>query len=421
MALNLVGIVLLDRDSAPSVKYPVLGLHVVSYLAYTYSFVLEQKYYSFQGILRRHRPYDNKVWEETNPNVLLWKLGGTIGRSASGAMGLFGTEYARLCLMGFIIFRTQDTWADVCLDEEDRIQGLKLLPKRLAGLLQEDETVIGVPDDYTHKNNDEGGCPPIRWDFDSRPRNRMYVDITLNIHRFDTIFLALPQAHKDILVEYANKLADGWIELEHRKEEPVTSEIMRKHAEVALDAGFFGMCKGAEPELVKAIDPASKNKDAVASTAYVAFSDACWYMNLAATIEEDVAEGVTLDEELRAMNGCLQEDVVKRVRIKWLIKALTHLGSSRAFIDYPKLVNSWSLRFFILQFLKTIVSMCGKYTLEYQGGVFKKSGGKEMFRTFVESLYMDTYNTSVGESLCRAEDFLGQLHRLEQGSSKKLT
>ena len=403
MALNLVGIVCCDSDIAPGVKYSAFAMHVLAYLAYKYSFILEQKYYGLMGIVNRHRPYDNSVWEETDPNILLWKVGSLTGRSASGAMGLFGTEYARLCLMGFIIFRTQDTWADVCLDRDDRIKGLQLLPKRMAALMKKDNDVIGVAD--SHKKD-------LRWDFDSRPRNRMYVDITMNVHRFDLVFLALPGAHKEILVKYANELSEGWIELEKRKDEPVTPEIMRKHAEVALDSGFFGMCKGAAPELIEAIDPSSKGVDLKSSSAYIAFSDGLWYMNLASTIEEDVTEGVTLDDELRAMNGRLQEDVIKRVRIKWFIQTFSCIDHSRDFLFHPKLVESWSLRFFILTFMHTCVDVGEKYLCAYQGEVIKKSGGKQLFRTFVESWYEDSYYKATDKSLQRAKALVGQLRSL---------
>mmetsp|Transcript_16332 Transcript_16332/g.24054 ORF Transcript_16332/g.24054 Transcript_16332/m.24054 type:complete len:657 (+) Transcript_16332:101-2071(+) len=409
MALNLVGIVCFDADIAPNVKYTVFCLHLLAYLAYKYSFAMEQKYYCLSGIVNRHRPYDASVWSETNPNILLWKVGSLIGRSGSAPMGLFGTEYARLCLMGYVISRTQDTWADVCMDSEDRVKGLQLLPKRLARLMEKDKDMVGVPD--SHKKD-------LRWDFSSRTRNRMYVDITLNVHRFDVVFLALPKAHKEILVKYANDLSEGFIELENLKDEPVAPEIMRKHAEVAIDAGFFGMCKGAAPELIAAIDPSSKFVDPNSSAAYVVFSDGVWFMNLAATIEEDVAEGVTLDEELRAMNGNLNVDVVKRVRIKWMIKSLSCFVHSRYFLFHPKLVQSWCLRFFILQFLQVSVGSAEKYLRAYQGETFKKSVEKQFFRTFVESLYEESYFKATDTSLKRAENFVGELRILQRKAAK---
>jgi len=411
MALNLVGIVCTDPNIPFTVKYPLLVCHILAYLLYKYSWALEQKYYALQSIVYRKRPYDNQVWNETDPHVLLWKVGGLTGRSASGAMGLFGTELARLCLMGFIVFRVQDTWADVCLDSRDRIEGLRLLPKRLAALMKNDDNNdqdnnVEVPD--KHKDD-------IRWDFASRVRNRMYVDIALNVHRFDRVFLGLPRAHKDILVTYANQLADGWIELEQRKDEPITPEIMRKHAEVALDAGFFGMCKGADAlELVEAIDVRhTANADPKASTAYISFSDGLWYMNLASTIEEDVAEGVSLDDELRAMNGCIKGDVVKRVRIKWLIKAMDHICHSRAFLSHPDLVKSWAMRFFILMFSRTTVRVAEQYLHHYQNSQnIDHSGGKELFYTLLESWYEESYFSATEDALSRAEELARRLRAL---------
>merc|ERR1712003_174425 len=108
---------------------------------------------------------------------------------------------------------------------------------------------------------------------------------------------------------------------ELRKDDPVTPELMRKHAEVALDAGFFGMCKGMSPALLKAIRTATFEPKA--HKAYLSFSDYTWYLNLAASIEEDVAEGVALDDDLRAMDG-LDKEVVDRVRVRWLDLAFVY-------------------------------------------------------------------------------------------------
>lgn len=424
MALNLVGIVFWDEQVPSQVKYPTFAIQFLAFVAYRSSGVwgkLRQKYYGLKGIVHRHRPYDPSVWQETSPNLLLWKVGSLTGRSASGAMGLFSTEFARLCLMGFIIFRVQDTWADVCLDSKDRIEGLRRLPKRLKRLVSkadgndsDGESNYSV-DSFNSFTSNKSNDNRIRWDFDSRPRNRMYVDITLNLHRFDPVFLALPPHHKDILLQYAIELSEGWIELEQRKNEPVTPEIMRKHAEVALDAGFFGMCKGANPKLIAAIDPHSKSRDEKASASYIAFSDGLWFMNLAATIEEDVKEGVTLDKELQAMKGAVDQAVVRRVRVKWLIETLKCMGRSTAFLHCEHLVDSWSLRFFILFFLNVTVNECEKWLREYQGTkMAKKSGGKQIVRSLVQSLYTSNYSQGVLVSLKKAENLSLELQKLER-------
>lgn len=420
MALNLVGIVFADESIPNRVKYPAFAIQLLAFFAYKATSTMEkllQKYYGLKGIVHRHRPYDPTVWQETDPTLLLWKVGSLTGRSASGVMGLFGTEYARLCLMGFIVFRSQDTWADVCVDSNDRIEGLKRLPKRLKGLLtklreSESDSNNGYASDTSLGSYDDKS---IRWDFASRPRNRMYVDITLNSHRFDPVFLALPPHHQDIIVEYATKLEEGWIELEQRKDEPATPEIMRKHAEVALDAGFFGMCKGASPKLIAAIDPNSTSQlfDSKASEAYVTFSDGLWFMNLAATIEEDVAEGVALDDELKAMIGKPEVAVVRRVRIRWLTQTLKCMGGSIAFLRHQYLVESWSLRLFILFFLEVTVNECEKWLRLYQGVKTKrKSGGKQIIISMLQSFGRNNYFKGTEKCLARAEGLVEEFQKL---------
>lgn len=408
MALNLVGIVFSDGTVPSHVKYPAFFLQVLAFFIYKSSSMLDtlqQKYYGFDGIIHRHRPYDDTVWHETDPNVLLWKVGRLTGRSASGAMGLFSTGYARLCLMGFIIFRTQDTWADVCLDSEDRIEGLKRLPTRLSKLLNRHSPAHSSSQPESPPKTYSPADISIGWDF-GRPRNRMYVDIALNMHRFDPVFIQLPKNHQQILLQYASELAEGWIELERRKDEPISPEIMRKHAEVALDSGFFGMCKGASPNLIAAIDPKSRSNllDPEASAAYIAFSDGLWAMNLAATIEDDVKEGVTLDDELRAMNGNLDDTVVRCVRIKWLTQTLTYMGRSTAFLCNQYLIESWSLRFFILFFLHVTVNECEKWLREYQEEhKTKTSGIKLILRALLQSRSREGYYKGIFSSLFRAE------------------
>merc|ERR1712048_392395 len=144
------------------------------------------------------KPYNPKVWDEENPDILLWKVGGLIGRSGSAVMGLFSTEMARLCLMGYIVFRTQDTWADIAIGQESRIMGLGLLPKRLQALEKSDGPV------------DEDDVEDVKWDLESRERNRLYVEVTKNVHRFDAVYKRMKPSHRQILREYAEDTDKGW-------------------------------------------------------------------------------------------------------------------------------------------------------------------------------------------------------------------
>jgi len=310
-------------------------------------------------------------------------------------MGLFGTDMARLCLMGYIVFRTQDTWADIAIGQESRIKGLGLLPKRYQAL-EESEGLI-----------DEDNIEDVEWDLESRERNRLYVDVAKNVHRFDAVYKRMKPLHRQILREYAEDTDKGWSELELRKNAPVTPELMRKHAEVALDAGFFGMCKGMSPALLKAIK--TDEFEPEAHKAYICFSDYTWYLNLAASIEEDVAEGVALDHELRAMNG-LDKEVVDRVRIRWLIHAIEALMKSNEFLFHPALSNCWTLRLFILQFFQTSVNVCEKYCLLLKDAKYeKKVGGSAIVKTFIRSWTEKGYREAVDNALRQSEYWLNEL------------
>ena len=398
MALNLIGVVVFDSRIEPFIKRTVLGAHLFVFFIYVNYDAIEQKVYAMLGIWNRHRPYDNKIWEEKDPSVLLWKVGSLIGRSGTAVMGLFNPEYAKLFLMGFIIFRAQDTWADVCIGSEERIKGLERLPKRLESFCNKDCNTVEVPDHMDKK---------VQWDYESRLRNRLYVDVTINVHRFDKIFLSLPKKHQYILAKYARDLAHGFGELERRKSEPVNPELMRRHAEVALDAGFFGMCAGIQPTLLNAINPITRTSDPKSSMAYIAFSDFLWYMNILATIEEDVKEGIVLDEELRGMQaGSLDYDVINRVRMKWLVKALSCVVHSEAFLVHPELVNCWTLRLLVLQFYKVSLDVCQRIIIETEGEKSKKSGAKALLVTFVESLSPEGYIKTIKNSLNRSGSYL---------------
>ena len=190
----------------------------------------------------------------------------------------------------------------------------------------------------------------------------------------------------------------------------MTPEIMRMHAEVVVDAGFFGLCRAILPGLLEVVDPASSTKDNRVSTSYINFSNFIWYMNLAASIEEDIREGVALDEELRTMNdGVLEPDVVHRVRVRWLGLALTFIGQSEEFLVHPLLVNSWSLRFFILQFLKVSLDVCEKLMVESKGEKYVKPGATAIGRTFMDSWSPAAYCAAIHDALEKSCEYLDQV------------
>lgn len=356
------------------------------------------------GILNRRKPYDSGVWEEKNLDILLWKVGSLIGRSGSAVMGLFNIEMARGCLMGYIVFRTQDTWADVAKGSKNRIQGLKLLPKRYQEIEESDGLV------------DEDDIGHVEWDFESRDRNRLYVDVTKNVHRFDAIYKRMKPLHRQILREYAEDTDKGWSELELLQDAPVTPELMRKHADIALDAGFFGMCKAMSPDLLKAIK--TDEFELEAHKSYIKFSDYTWYLNLAASIEEDVTEGVALDDDLRAMDG-LQKDVIDRVRVRWLIYGIEMLLESNKFLFHPALVNNWTLRLFILQFFQTSVNVCERYFLLLRDGKYEKSvGGFSLFQNFLRSLSKSGYAKAVDNALNHSETLLKGFKSIRSNEQK---
>lgn len=399
MALNMVFITIFDENLDNRVKWPCYLAQLFAYLLYRFSFILEQKYYAVLAIVNRHKPYDPKVWNEKDPNILLWKVGGLIGRSGTAVMGLFGTDMAQLCLMGYIVFRTQDTWADVAIGRDSRINGLGLLPKRYRDL-EEKEGLIA-------KDNVED----VKWDLDTRERNRLYADVAKNVHRFDPIYKRMKPLHRQILREYAEDTDKGWSELELLQNAAVTPELMRKHAEVAIDAGFFGMCKGMSPALLKAIK--TDEYEPKAHEAYLSYSNYTWYLNLAASIEEDVAEGVALDDELRAMKG-LEKDVVDRVRVRWLIHAIEELLKSHQFLFHPGLSKCWTLRLFILQFFQTSVNVCEKYYILTSGSEYeKKVGGSAIYKNFKRNVTEMGYCQAVANALRRSEYLLKGLKKLQ--------
>lgn len=406
MALNLVLITIFDEELDSRIKWTCYLAQVFAFLLYKASYALEQKYYAILAILNRHKAYDPKVWDEKDPDILLWKVGGLIGRSGSAVMGLFSTGMARLCLMGYIVFRTQDTWADVAIGKESRIKGLGLLPKRYQALEESDGLIK------------EDDVKDVKWNLETRERNRLYVDVTKNVHRFDAVYKRMKPLHRQILREYAEDVGKGWSELELRKDDPVTPELMRKHAEVALDAGFFGMCKGMSPALLKQIR--TDEFEPKTHKAYISFSDYIWYLNLAASIEEDVAEGLALDDDLRAMDG-LDKEVVDRVRVRWLIHAIEELLKSNKFLFHPALSKCWTLRLFILQFFQTSVNVCEKYFVLLKDAKYeKKVGGSAIVKTFIQSWTEKGYHEAVDGALRHSAYLLEELKLYKDTTSRKM-
>jgi len=386
MALNLVLITIFDEKLDNKIKWPCYLAQIFAFTLYRFSYIAEQKFYALQGILNRHKPYDPDVWLEKDPDILLWKIGAIIGRSATGAMSLFNFEFARGCLMGYIVFRVQDTWADVAIGSESRIKGLALLPNRFKKI---EEGIAEVEAD---------DVDDVQWDLESRERNKLYVDVTKYVHRFDSIYKLMESSHRKILREYAEDLSNGFRELELLKDAPITSEIMRKHTEVANDAGFFGMCKAMSPELLKAIQ--TDTYDIKTHAAYIGFTDYLWYMNLAASIEEDVKEGVALDEELQNMEG-FDRNIVNKVRLRWLIKANEEFLKSGYFVYHPALIASWPLRLFIYHFYQTSINICEKYYFSLKDGTpFKKiSGVVLLLRSIEANMSKDGYMQAMQNAL----------------------
>lgn len=381
----------------------VLGLSlVIGVLSWdTVKQNLVQKYYAVKGVYNRHAPYDPSVWEEKDPEILLWKAGSLIGRSGSAVMGFFPLEAARCGLLCFVYFRVQDTWADICIGSQKRINGLKLLPKRLKRI-QAGETDI-PPDDSSD----------IKWDFASRDRNKCYVDVTLNVHRFDSIFLKLSEKHQRIAYRFANDMGEGWAELEERKDEKVSVDLMRRHAEVALDVGYLGLMDAVgNDDLANIVRNPVTKEDKDISDSYINYSDFIWYLNLAATIEEDIKEGVALDDELREMKEW-DTELVEKVRLKWLVLGIEYVKKARVFLLHPDMCANFINRLFVLQFTKISGGVCYKH-MPSPDPYVKKNAFKALAETLFESLTQEGYKKATEKSLQEMEDSLDYYYSIKK-------
>jgi len=393
MALNLMLITLVDGKVDFGVKWTCYLAQIFAFIIYRLSYTFEQKYYAIMAILNRSKSYSRSIWDEKDPEILLWKVGGLIGRYGIMMAGLFDIDMARLSLMAYIVFRTQLTWDGVTIDKADGVKGLGLLPKRHNKL----ETSDGLVDEDDVEN--------VKWDLESHERNRLYVDITKNVHRFDPVYKRMKPLHRDILRKYAEDMNNGLSKLQLLQDAPVTPELMRKHAEVIIDTGFFGMCKIMSPELLKAI-MTDKDEHTKVSEAYVCFSNYIWYLKLAASIDEDVAQGVVLDEELRAM-GTAQNDVMNRVRTKWLVFAIRELLKSEAFLFHRELEKNRTLRLFVLQLFQTSMNVTEKYCLLLKDDKCKEEFGSfSTYMNFARNIVRSDYSASVSDALQSSESLL---------------
>jgi len=400
MILNLMVITMVDKEGDFGIKCICYLAQFTAFNIFRLSYTLEQKYYVIMSIVNRHEPYNSDIWAEKDPEILLWRVGGMIGQCGSSIVGLFDTDMARLCLMGHIMFRTQHAWTDVAIGREDRMNCRRLLAKRYTRLDKSDQLV------------EKGRVGHVRWDLESCEQNQLYFDVTKNVHRFDPIYKRMRPLHRNILREYAEDMLGGWRELKSLQDTPVTSEVMRKHAAFTIDAGFFGMCKAASPVLLQAIQ--TDEVEPHVHEAYISFSNYIWYLNLAGHIEEDVAEGVALDNELRAMGGNLQKDVVDRVRVRWLIFAIQEFLKSDAFLFHPALTRSWTLRLFIMQFFRASLNLSEKYLHLLKDGKCKKqTGGSSIFKTFLQNMTKPGYNAAVDNALQYSDTLLERFEAIQ--------
>lgn len=291
--------------------------------------VLQRAYYAIQGVRHRRRAYDASVWEEKDAYVLLLKVTPTVARSIGASFMLMPRRRLIPFLLGFIYFRVQDTYADVCIGSAQRITGLRLLPTRLHQLMDGACPAADDASEYAFKLNIE--------------RNIAYVDVVRHVQRFDAVFKALPLWMQQALLEFVTDLTNGSIELETLADSPRTPEYLRRHAEVSIEYGLVCALR-----LLEMDDLATAVRDG--NSLGRAMQSWCDYLHLAgllSSIEEDIREGCVLDDAFRTMEG-LQPEVVDRVRHKW-----TRLGVQRGraiapFVLHTSLRRSYSLRMVLL-------------------------------------------------------------------------
>jgi len=445
---------------------------------------LRQKYYAFLGIKNRKQSYDpTSVWttekgmdeksEIEADEVLLWKVGPMMGRSGSAIVSLFPYDMAKYGLLAYLYFRIQDTWADLVLTEDKAlrtsqiIEGLGKLPKRLSalynhryGISDANSSYHGSKPSSTGKLAPEDISNDIKWDLGEeggRSRNRLYVDILKNSERFDSVYYNLAnKTHQEVLLIFATEMAEGWQELEriqysqqNNLKAGVASSVdykdfMRLHAHVALDIGFFAFCKANDmDELEELIRPKnydvcrssakeseekklkdlSAGEDGKVRKAFVEASDFIWYLNCAATIEEDLEEGLYFDEELYQMmvkkNANSKDDdflnkkkkgsllftkteleIIESVRARWLLFAMERYLKSADFILHPIIKQNWSARMLILQFLRVSLQVSEKYLSPNPKEV---SGAVEIVKTLYQGWTPAGFEKGVLDTIKRAE------------------
>ncbi len=291
--------------------------------------VLQRAYYAFLGVWHRRRAFDTSVWEEQDSYLLLLKVTPTIARSFGASFMLMPQRRVVAVLLGYIYFRVQDTFADVCVGSARRITGLRLLPRRLRQLMNGTSPDADDVSDYPFDLNVE--------------RNIAYVEVVRHVHRFDGLFKALPTRERHALFDFVTNFTDGLIELEARADAPRTPEYLRRHTEVSIDYGLVCALRLLELEdLATAVHDASPVGEAMR----------CWcdYLhlaNLVSSIEQDVLEGCVLDDALQTMEG-LQPAVLDRVRRKWTQLAVRRGGAIAPFVFHPSLRRSYPVRMCLL-------------------------------------------------------------------------
>lgn len=291
--------------------------------------LLQRAYYALLGVWHRRRAYNASVWEEKDPYVLLLKVTPTVARSFGASIMLMPQQRLFAFLLGYIYFRVQDTFADVCQGSERRIAGLRLLPRRLGQIMDGACPDADDLSDYPFNLNEE--------------RNIAYVEVVRHVQRFDDVFKALPMWAQHALFDFVTDFTDGSIELEARTDSPRTPEYLRRHTKVSIDYGLVCALRLLEmDDLATAVRDANSLGDAMRS-----WCDYIHLGNMVSSIEQDVREGCVLDDAFRTMEG-LQPEVLDRVRRKW-----TQLGVRRGreigpFVLHPSLRRSFSLRMALL-------------------------------------------------------------------------
>jgi hypothetical protein len=319
------------------------------------------------------------------------------GRSGAALMMLVPEKYAPMCLLVYLVFRVQDTWADVAIGQEARIRGLEQLPKRLRLLAQgEDPSIV---EDFA------ATVEKTEWSF-THEKHILYADIVKNVHRFDAVFLALPKHHQEMIIQYAESMCQAYAKLEMESDDLACKKLRRQTAEAANDIATVAIFRAVgEVELANDLErePASEVK-----RSFQAFSDFAYMGNLMTSMEEDILEGVCLDEDLRPLvnDGSLDENTISRVRSKWFREGLEHGVHSGLFQLHPNLSRWWIMRVLFLGFMKFTAETYRRLSPTVGGPTHKtrKSAWRILGSTLLDNVSWKAYQKSVKRELGAVEE-----------------